>query len=147
MKIVIGSDHAGYELKEHLKKAVKELGYDIEDKGTDNPDVSVDYPKFAESVAKEVANGKGKLGVLVCGTGMGVSIAANKVKGARAAVVYNEATAKLAREHNNANIICLGGRELSKEQGKKFVKLFIETPFSEDERHKRRIKEISDLEK
>jgi len=146
MKIVIGADHGGFELKEEIKKFVEKLGYDVEDKGTNSLE-SVDYPIYAKKVAKEVASDKDKLGILVCGTGLGMSMAANKIKGIRAALAYNESSAKLAKEHNNANVLCLGGREFSTEKAKKIVKLFLETHFSKADRHKRRVGEIAEIEK
>jgi len=145
MKIMIGSDHAGYKLKEEIKKYVSDLGYDVEDKGTNNEE-SVDYPVYAEKVAKEVAKGKAE-GILICGTGLGMSMAANKVKGVRAALAYNANAAKMAKEHNNANVLCLGAREFSKEEAKKITKVFLEAKFEGGERHQRRINEIMDLEK
>jgi len=146
MKIVIGSDHAGFKLKEKIKEYVKELGYDIDDKGTDSEEPR-DYPIYAEKVAKEVAKDKDKLGILICGTGLGMCMAANKVKGVRAALAYNENAARMAKEHNNANILCLGSREFSEERAKKITKIFLETPFSKESRHIKRVKEIMDLEK
>ena len=146
MKIIIGSDHGGFKLKQTIKEYIEKLGYDVKDVGTDSSE-SVDYPIYAKRVAEQVAKDKNKLGILVCGTGLGMCMAANKVKGIRAALCYNESSAKLAKEHNNANILCLGGRELKEELAKKITKTFLETPFSDEERHKRRIKEIADLEK
>jgi len=144
MRIIIGSDHAGFKLKEKIKEFVKKLGYDVDDKGT-NSEESVDYPVYAEKVAKEVS--KGNQGILICGTGLGMSMAANKVKGVRAALAYNENAAKMAKQHNNANVLCLGSREFSEEKAKKITKAFLETDFSKEDRHAKRVKEIMDLEK
>jgi ribose 5-phosphate isomerase B len=141
MKVIIGSDHGGFKLKETIKEYIKELGYNIEDLGTNSTE-SVDYPVYAKKVAEEVKKDKDKLGILMCGTGLGMCMTANKFKGIRAALCYNESSAKLAKQHNNVNILCLGGREFKEELAKKITKIFLETPFSNEERHKRRIKEI-----
>src|SRR5215813_2738649 len=108
-KVLIASDHAGFNGKEAVKKTLDELGVEYEDLGTNSLD-SVDYPDYAERVAKGVASGAAERGILVCGSGIGMQIAANKVPGIRAALAWNEETAKLARQHNNANIIAVGGR-------------------------------------
>ncbi len=146
MKVVIGSDHAGFELKEKIKDFLKESGYSFEDAGTNSPE-NVDYPIYAKKVAEAVKKDQNALGILICGTGLGMCITANKVTGIRAALCYNENSAKLAREHNKANILCLGGREFKEDLAKNITKKFLETPFGENERHVRRIKEITDLEK
>jgi ribose 5-phosphate isomerase B len=146
MKIVIGSDHGGYLLKEAIKKFLIKEGYQIEDIGTDSAD-PVDYPIYAQKVAINVAKNKGKVGILICGTGLGMCMTANKVKGIRAALCYNEVCARLAKEHNNANILCLGGRLFKEELAKKITKVFLESQFSKGERHIRRLQEISELEK
>ncbi len=110
MRIVLGSDHAGYELKALLVTTLKEWGYEVLDVGTENATDSVDYPDFAEAVARCVVAGEAELGVVVCGSGIGVSIAANKVPGVRAALAHDATSARLAREHNHANVLCLGAR-------------------------------------
>ncbi len=138
MKILIGSDHGGYKLKEAIKKALDENEIEYEDYGTMTEE-SIDYPEIAKKVAQDV---KDNLGILVCGTGLGMSMAANKVKGIRAALCHDEYTAQMAREHNDANVLCLGGRVLSEEEGIVITKKFIETPFSGEERHQRRIDKI-----
>ncbi len=145
MRIVIGSDHAGYSLKEKIKEYVTSLDYEVVDKGT-NSEESVDYPLIAEKVGKEVSKGNSE-GILICGTGLGMSMAANKVKGIRAALAYNENSAKMAKEHNNANVLCIGAREFSEEDAKKITKAFLEEKFAGGERHQRRIDEIMELEK
>lgn len=145
MKVLIGSDHAGYKLKEELKKYLESLGYSVEDYGTDS-EQKVDYPKFGYAVASSAAK-SGNKGILICGSGIGMSIAANKVKGIRAAACHDEYTAKVAREHNDANILCLGARVLNVKEAKKIAKIFLETDFSREERHKRRVDEIKSLEK
>ena len=145
MKILIGSDHAGYKLKEELKRYLESSGYELEDYGT-NSEQKVDYPKFGYVVANNVAK-SGNKGILICGSGIGMSIVANKVKGVRAAACHDEYTAKVAREHNDANVLCLGARVLKEGEAKKIAKVFLETSFSKEERHKRRVDEIKNLEK
>jgi len=144
-KIIIGSDHAGYAMKERIKK---ELGdkYQFVDMGTDG-EKSVDYPDYAEKVAKKVAVTPDSQGVLVCGSGIGVSIAANKVHGIRAALAYSKKAAMLARQHNDANVVATAGREGTMDDPVEIVKTFLETDFSGDERHARRVKKIMEIEK
>ncbi len=110
MKIALGADHAGYELKALLVTTLQEWGHEVVDLGTDDAHTSVDYPDFGAAVAHHVANGDADLGVAVCGSGIGISIAANKVPGVRAALVHDATSARLAREHNHANVLCLGSR-------------------------------------
>ena len=110
MRVALGSDHAGYELKAHLAATLEQWGFDVEDMGTENGEDSVDYPDYGEAVGRAVATGEADLGVAVCGSGIGVSIAANKVPGVRAALVHDVTSAHLAREHNHANVLCFGGR-------------------------------------
>lgn len=145
MQIIIGSDHAGFKMKEEIRKYVEKLGHKISDYGT-NSEESVDYPDIAGKVAENVVKQK-KLGILVCGSGTGVTIAANKVKGARAALCFDEFTAKTSREHNDANILCLAGLDMTLGQARKITKAWIEAKFSNEERHKRRIEKIMRLEK
>ncbi len=145
MKIAFGSDHAGYELKNALMEHLKENGYEVYDLGC-NDTQSCDYTDYAKAVAGEVASGKAQRGVLVCGTGIGMSIAANKVKGIRAAVVTEEFSAKATREHNDANILCLGARVLDKERATGLLDIFMNTPFSNGENHIRRIGKIAKIE-
>jgi ribose 5-phosphate isomerase B len=144
-KVIIGSDHAGYKIKGQI---IKELGkkYDFVDVGTDDEE-SVDYPVYAEKVASQVAVTPGSQGVVVCGSGIGVSIAANKVPGIRAALCYSINSAKLARQHNDANVVATAGREGVMDDPVKIVKTFLSTDFSGEERHARRVKEIMDIEK
>ncbi len=144
MKIAIGSDHAGFENKEKLKKTLDELGVEYEDCGTNSIE-SVDYPVFAKKVAEKVASGEVEQGILVCGSGNGMQIAANKVRGIRAALAWNEETAKLARQHNDANILSLPARMVSDEEAAKIVKSFLNAEF-EGGRHARRVEEISEME-
>lgn len=145
-RIALGSDHAGFELKEWLKKRLIEAGYECVDFGTYNPQ-SCDYPDFSLAVAKAVISGKCDTGIVICGTGIGSSIAANKVTGARCALCWNEYTARTARNHNDANILALGARVIGAELAWEIVKVWLETPFSREERHKRRLEKIATFEK
>ena len=142
--IAIGSDHAGFVYKEQLKKLLDEIGKPYQDFGTTSPD-SVDYPDIAHIVSKAVASGKCLQGILICGTGIGMSIVANKHKGIRAATCESPASAKLSREHNDANILCFGERIVSWETATEIVKTFLSTPFSGGERHMCRIEKIHSL--
>lgn len=139
--IAMGSDHAGYELKMQLAKHLKERGFEVKDFGCYGTQ-SCDYPEFAQAVAASVVSGEAEKGVLVCGTGIGMSIAANKVKGIRAAVVTEGFSAKATREHNDANIICLGARVLDTERAAALLDIFMDTPFSGEEKHMRRISKL-----
>ena len=140
MKIIIGNDHAGVEFKNTIMKHLEEQGHEVINVGTDTLD-SVDYPDIAKSVAEKVLEEEGNLGIIICGTGIGISIAANKIKGIRAALVHNEFTAKLARLHNDANVIALGARVIGDELGLACVETFINTEF-EGGRHARRVGKI-----
>jgi ribose 5-phosphate isomerase B len=144
MKIALASDHAGYEEKEKLKPLLEEMGVQIHDLGTVSEE-SVDYPDYAARVAKEVASGEADQGLLVCGSGAGMAIAANKVPGIRAAVAWSEETAKLAREHNDANVLAVGARTTPVEIIPNIVRIFITTPF-DGGRHSRRVEKIRELE-
>lgn len=145
MKLVIGSDHGGFRAKEALIKALRADGHRVVDLGTSSEESS-DYPDFAGKVGVVVARGKTPRGILVCGTGIGMSIAANKVKGVRAAVVWSIKTAALAAEHNGANVLCLGGRVFPKSKLINFARIWLKTPFGGG-RHRRRLKKISVMEK
>lgn len=144
MKIAIGADHAGYELKERIKQRLAQEGNEIHDKGTHSTD-SVDYPDFARMVGEEVAKKDADLGVLVCGSGIGMSIAANKVPGIRAAHVTNMYEAQMAREHNNANIVTVGARVLDEWTAIQAVETFLHTRFAGG-RHERRVQKIMEIE-
>jgi len=144
MKIAIGSDHGGFQLKETVKAYLNENGYDVEDLGCFSGE-SVDYPDFALKVAEKVASGEFEKGILMCGTGIGISISANKVKGIRAALCHDHLTASLAARHNNANILCMGGRTTGPETAKDIVDAWLNTPF-EGGRHKRRLAKIAEME-
>jgi len=144
MKIAIASDHAGFEEKERLKPLLSELGIQYEDLGTVSTQ-SVDYPDYARKVGEEVAAGKVEQGLLVCGSGTGMAIAANKVPGVRAAVAWNEEVARLAREHNNANVLALGARTTAPEEFPKIVRAWFAAEFDQG-RHARRVNKISEIE-
>jgi ribose 5-phosphate isomerase B len=143
-KIILGADHAGFELKEKIKGLLKGLGMNFQDLGTNSQD-RVDYPLYGKKVAQAVAKEQEAVGILVCGSGIGMCMAANKIKGIRAALSYDESTAKLAREHNNANVLCLGGRTSSAKNYKKIVQTFLETKFSAEPRHHKRVRELDAL--
>ncbi len=140
MKIAIGNDHAGVEFKNKIMQELRSKGYEVVNVGTDTLD-SVDYPDVAKEVSEKVINGEVNFGILICGTGIGISIAANKIKGIRAALCHNEYTAKQARLHNDANILALGARVIGDELGKAIVKTFLNTEF-EGGRHARRVSKI-----
>lgn len=142
--IIIGSDHAGYQLKECVKQLLIEMDYPLEDVGTYSEE-SVDYPDFAEKVSLKVRDTPNTLGIIACATGIGISIAANKIKGIRAALVWNEEMAKLSREHNNSNVLALGGRLFNKENVEKILKSWLKAKFKGG-RHERRVNKIAQLE-
>ena len=145
MKVAMGSDHGGYTLKQTVKGYLQQKGYEIVDFGTDSTQ-SCDYPVYAEKVAESVAKGECELGILICGTGIGMSMAANKVTGIRAAVVGDYFSAKYTRLHNNANILCMGERVTGPGAACEIAELFLTTEF-EGGRHERRIEKIKQLEK
>lgn len=144
-KIALAADHAGYDEKENVKRTLDELGIEYEDLGTTSTD-SVDYPDYARKVADAVSSGRVDQGLLVCGSGTGMAIAANKIKGIRAAVAWNEEIARLAREHNDANILALPARFMSPDDAEKVIKAWFDASF-EGGRHERRVEKIKDLEK
>jgi ribose 5-phosphate isomerase B len=143
MKIAISADHAGFDLKKILINKLKESGQSVTDYGTNSTE-SIDYPDYAYKAAKSVADGENELGIIICGSGVGVSITANKVKGIRAANCFNTEMASLARQHNNANIICLGARFIDEELATNMIDVFIKTEF-EGGRHERRVEKIHNL--
>ena len=147
MKIFIGSDHAGYNLKEKIKKHLIKLGIVFEDLGAKGFNPEDDYPDFAKKVAEKVAKNPENKGIMVCGTGLGSCISANKVKGIRAISAWNEKVAKQSREHLDANVLCLGARTQTIKEVKKIAKIWLETKFSKGKRHLRRIKKIRTIEK
>ena len=139
-KVSISSDHAGFKLKEKIKQNLKRKKITVIDLGP-KTDSSVDYPDFAKKVARNVASKKSKIGILICGSGTGMAMSANKIKKIRAAVCYNKASTSLSRKHNNANILALGSRLTKKQTALKLVNIFLSTKF-EGGRHLRRIKKI-----
>lgn len=142
MKIVIGADHGGLEHKDKIFKHLKDLGYEVVDVGTYSSD-SVDYNEFAMKVSEAVSSGEFDRGILICGTGIGMSVMANKVKGIRAALVHDLFTAEATRLHNDTNVLAMGGRVISAELALKIVDIWIKTEFSNEERHIRRINKIN----
>ena len=145
MKISLGADHAGYVLKDHLRDALIKAGHIVTDHGTGGPE-SVDYPDFAAAVGRDVAGGAADRGILVCGSGVGMSIAANKINGVRAALGVNPDEVALTRHHNDANVLTLGARFLETSQADELVRIFLETAF-DGGRHERRVEKISLLER
>ena len=144
MKIAIGNDHAATALKFEIMEYVKSLGHEVVNFGTDNND-SCDYPLFGEKVGRAVVAGEADCGILICGTGVGISIAANKVNGVRAAVCSDSTTARLVKEHNNANILAFGARIVGSELAKDMVKAYLEAEFLGD-RHQRRVDMFAEIE-
>jgi ribose 5-phosphate isomerase B len=144
MTIAIGCDHAGVELKQQIIALLKDLHIECIDYGTDSTE-SVDYPDFGEKVSEAVSSGKIQKGILICGTGIGMSIVANKFPGVRASLCNELFTAKMSRLHNDANILVLGGRIVGRDLAKEIVKTWVSTPF-EGERHRRRLEKISHME-
>jgi ribose 5-phosphate isomerase B len=140
-KVALGADHAGFEYKESLKKFLEQNGYEVKDFGTNSAD-SVDYPDFAHPVSIAVESKEFTFGILVCGSANGVAITANKHQGIRAAICWNEELAGLARQHNNANIVCIPARFISPDEAKKIVDKFLSSPF-EGGRHGKRVDKIS----
>jgi ribose 5-phosphate isomerase B len=141
MQLYIGADHAGYEMKNSLKEYLIGKGHDVIDLGTFSND-SVDYPDIAREVCEKVVENTGAFGVLVCGTGIGMQMVANKLPGIRATVANNENMAEMSRKHNDANVITIGGRTTDLELAKKIIGKFLETKFEAEERHVRRVKKI-----
>jgi len=145
-KIYIASDHAGLEVKEKLKKYLQSKKYDFNDLGPYTYEKNDDYPDYAFKVAQLVSKNNNSNGILICGTGGGTAIAANKVKGIRAVEAYDKYSAKMSKEHNNSNILTLGARNLSLDRIMKIIIIWLKTPFSNQERHIRRIKKITNFE-
>ncbi|TYB41163.1 ribose-5-phosphate isomerase [Actinomadura chibensis] len=147
MRVFLGTDHAGFELKEHLVSWLKENGHEAVDCGAFGYDAADDYPPFVLRAAARTAAEPGTLGVVIGGSGNGEAIAANKVKGVRAALVWNEDTARLAREHNDANVISIGARQHDLATATRFLELFVGTAYSGEPRHTRRIEMLSEYER
>lgn len=145
MKIALGADHAGFDTKQKLLKQLAAEGYEVSDYGTDSDEAS-DYPDYANKVAEAVASGKVDRGVLACGSGLGMCIAANKVKGVRAVTPWNMEVAKLAAQHNWANVICVPSRFVAEAEIKNIVLAWLATPFETGGRHERRVKKIGKIE-
>ncbi len=144
MRIALGADHAGYELKDRIKQHLQQHGIEVQDEGTNSPE-SVDYPDYARAVAHDVNQRCADLGILVCGSGIGMAIAANKVEAVRAANVSSEYEAQMSREHNNANVLALGARILKPEEALRIVDTWLATPFAGG-RHERRVEKIAAIE-
>ena len=144
MRVAVGCDHRAVEYKEIVKRLVREMGAEVVDFGTDGPE-STDYPDYALPVARAVAEGEADRGILICSTGIGMSIAANKVKGVRAACVHDERTARLSRSHNDANVLCLGSTVVDEQDLENIVRAWLQEEF-EGGRHARRVKKIMEAE-
>jgi ribose 5-phosphate isomerase B len=146
MRVYLGSDHAGFELKQHVAKRLPELGHELIDVGPATYDAEDDYPVYCLHVAARTVADPGSLGVVIGGSGNGEQITANKVVGARAALAWSVATARLAREHNDANVVAIGARMHTREEATTIIAMFLDTPFSQDERHARRIRQVAEYE-
>lgn len=145
MKVVLGSDHAGYKLKDELKALIEQMGHQVTDVGCNCAD-SVDYPDYALAACEQVVSGDADRGILICGTGVGMTIAANKIPGIRCALVHDEFTAKATREHNDSNVLAMGERVVGPGVAQEIVRIWLDTPFSEGERHKNRVGKVKALE-
>ncbi len=145
MKIAIGCDHGAYEYKEEIKEMLQSEGHEVIDCGTHNKE-SVDYPDFAQAVGKNVVDGNVDKGIVICGTGIGISIAANKIKGIRCGLCTDTTMARLTREHNDANVLAMGQRVIGIEVAKDIVHMFLNTEFSNGVRHARRIEKLKEME-
>jgi ribose 5-phosphate isomerase B len=146
MKIIVGADHAGFRLKEEIKGFIAGLGHEVIDAGTDSEE-SVDYPDFARAVGEAVTRGQAERGVLICGSGVGASIAANKVRGVRAAVCHDTYSARQGVEHDDMNVLVLGGRVIGAELAKDLVVAFLDAQFAGEERFVRRVNKITAIER
>lgn len=146
MRISIGSDHAGFELKEKIKKIIEDLRHQVSDLGPDGAE-TVDYPDFALSVAQAVSSGAVDCGILICGTGIGMAIVANKIAGVRAAVCHSVEVARLSRRHNDANVLTIGARVVDSNLALEIVREWLDTTYEGEARHARRIQKIGELEK
>ena len=146
MKLAVGCDHAGFDLKETVIKYLRIQGYEVTDCGTDSK-VSCDYPDYAAKVCKEIVEGRAERGILICGTGIGMSIAANKVHGIRAACCSDTFSARFTRLHNDANVLCFGARVVGEGLALDLVDLFVSTPYENSGNHPRRVAKIAEMEK
>jgi RpiB/LacA/LacB family sugar-phosphate isomerase len=146
MRIAIGSDHAGYELKQNLAAYVKSLGHEVQDLGTHSTE-SVDYPDYAEAVGKAIIDGTADRGILICGSGVGASVAANKMPGVRAGISHDTYSAHQGVEHDDVNVLVVGARIIGIELAREIVRTFLDARFSEEERHRRRLNKVNDIER
>jgi RpiB/LacA/LacB family sugar-phosphate isomerase len=146
MRICVGSDHAGFPLKEIIRKFLRECGHEVEDLGTDST-TPVDYPDYAEKVVNSVLQGDSERGVLICGSGVGASVAANKIPGARAGLCHDTYSAHQGVEHDHMNVLVLGGRVIGEEMARELVRAFVNAKFSHEERHLRRLDKVAAIEK
>ena len=146
MRIAIGADHAGYELKAPLAELLEGLGHEVTDVGAHSVDPSDDYPDFAKALAERVASSQAERGVIVCGSGVGASVAANKVRGVRASVCHDTYSAHQGVEHDDMNVLCLGARIVGEELARELVTAFVAATFSGDERHRRRLDKVLVME-
>jgi ribose 5-phosphate isomerase B len=146
MRIALGVDHAAFCYKDAIRIELERLGHTVLDQGTEGT-ISVDYPTYALAVARAVRDGQAECGIFLCGTGIGGSIAANKVHGVRAALCHDAYTARMSREHNNANVLCMGARVLGLEEVLDIMDIWLTTPFSGETRHERRLQLIAEAEK
>ena len=146
MRIVVGADHAGFQMKQFIADYLRQRGHEIVDKGTDS-EQPVDYPDFAEAVGRAVLDGAAERGVLVCGSGVGASVAANKLPGIRAGLCHNNYSAHQGVEHDDMNVLVLGARVIGVELARELVDVFIGAKYTEEERHRRRVAKIAALEK
>lgn len=147
MRVALGADHAGYDLKQSLLAYLNKMGHEVIDLGTDNGDVPADYPEFAKRVADAVVSGKAERGILVCGSGVGASIAANKVPGIYAGLCHDTYSAHQGVEHDNMNVICVGSRVIGVELAREIAKAFLNAKFSGEERHMRRFNQVQAIER
>ncbi len=146
IRVAIGTDHGGFALKKLLADYVKELGFDVLDLGT-NSEEACDYPDFAESVGKAIINGDAELGIVLCGSGVGASVAANKIAGIRAGVCHDTFSAHQCREDDDVNVLCMGARVIGPSLAKEITKTFLEAKFSGAERHRRRLEKVAKIER
>ncbi|TAM81603.1 MAG: ribose 5-phosphate isomerase B [Acidobacteria bacterium] len=147
MRIAIGADHAGFTMKEELAAEVRKLGHDLLDVGAHRSDPSDDYPDFAEAVGMAIIEGKAERGVLICGSGVGVSVAANKMPGIRAAVCHDAYSAHQGVEHDNMNVLVLGSRIIGAELARELVRTYLAARFTNEERHRRRLAKVDNIER
>ena len=146
MRIVVGADHRGYELKDEIAAALRRAGHEVLDVGTNSAD-SVDYPDYARAIGEALTDGRAERGVLVCGSGVGASIAANKIRGVRAAICHDIYSARQGVEHDDMNVLCLGSRVIGSELALELVKAFVEARLLDEERYRRRLAKVAEMER